>query len=579
VIAVARTPADLDAVQQRLQRWGPAVGALSALTALLFVSRLAYLLNADAGGWLLFFGILLVLLSLVPTRWSPGRLMLHGGVALSLGLILWQVDRQAAWQASCVIQTSNGPVDIGTGARYLRPTHAPSQLQVHAVNDHWEISGQPADAAVEVTWTKGNERLVTTCTHEDVFALRDTAWWAPEPAARFPLILTTALLLIALTDRLRGLPFTTFRGADFLRSFRSWPLVMALGLVFAAFMHPPHQWLSNTFLSRGDDWLHYERAARAMVMGDLSLMPMPGGTELWGLGYVPFVALLHGLLGPALWPVLAVQTALLTLLVPGICALVRNDRPGLNRVVAFGAAIFTFGDVVLPYGWALLSDTVPLVLLVALVVMARRGYAPTVLGLGSGLLFLLRAELIAIGPLLLLTTVRGRPIDQRTILRFLLPFVASLVIYAARKFGLHGDLIPVPVALTNTGPTFWDRLIDRDELTHKFLLLLGRYDLFDPDFRVRWHWWPLHALFVIAMARAVLHHFLDRWVVFGSLAWAYVLLTRLISPSVGIYGHRHSLMLIVLEIMVVVLSTERWLDQRTAADQQAAAQNAGAGLI
>jgi hypothetical protein len=29
----------------------------------------------------------------------------------------------------------------------------------------------------------------------------------------------------------------------------------------------------------------------------------------------------------------------------------------------------------------------------------------------------------------------------------------------------------------------------------------------------------------------------------------------------------------------VVLITERWLDQRTAADQQAAAQNAGAGLI
>jgi hypothetical protein len=579
VIAAARTLADLDAVQQRLQRWGPAVGALSALTALFFVSRLAYLLNADAGGWLLFFGILLVLLTLVPTRWSPGRLVLLGGVALSLGLILWQVDRQAAWQASCMIQSSNGPVDIGTGARYLRPTSVPSQLQVHAVNDHWEISGQPADAAVEVTWTKGNEGLYATCTHEEVFALRDTAWWAPEPAARFPLTLATALLLIALTDRLRGLPFTTFRGADFLRSFRSWPLFMAFGLVLAAVMHPPHQWLSNTFLSRGDDWLHYERAARAMVMGDLSLMPMPGGTELWGLGYVPFVALLHGLLGPALWPVLAVQTALLTLLVPGICALVWNRHRGLRWVVAFGAMIFTLGDVVLPYGWALLSDTVPLVLLVALVVMARRGYAPTVLGLGSGLLFLLRAELVAIAPLLLLTMVQGRPLDQRTILRFLIPFVACLVIYAARKFGLHGDLLPIPVALSNTGPTFWDRLIDRDELFHKFLLLIGRYDLFDPDFRVRWHWWPLHALFVIAMARAVLHRFPDRWVVFGSVAWAYVLLTRLISPSVGIYGHRHSLMLIVLEIMVVVLSTEQWLDQRTAADQHAAAQNAGAGLI
>lgn len=575
MIAATRTPADLDAFRQRQQRWGPAVGSVSALTALVFVSRLAYLLNADAGGWLLFFGILLVLLSLVPTRWSPGRLVLLCGVALSLGLTLWQVDRQAAWQASCVMDTSDGPVDIGTGARYLRPTHAPSQLQVHAVNDNWEISGQPADAAVEVTWTKGNERLVTTCTHEDVFALRDTAWWAPEPAARFPLTLATALLLVALADRLRGLPFTSFRGAEFLRSFRSWPLFMAFGLVLAAFMHPPHQWLSNTFLSRGDDWLHYERAARAMVMGDLSLMPMPGGTELWGLGYVPFVALLHGLLGPALWPVLAVQTALLTLLVPGISGLVKSRHWGSLWAVGFGAAIFTLGDVVLPYGWALLSDTVPLVLLVALVVMARRGYAPTVLGLGSGLLFLLRAELIAIGPLLLLTTFWGRRMDQRTILRFLLPFVACLSIYAARKFGLHGDLLPIPVALTNTGPTFWDRLIDRDELTHKFLLLLGRYDLFDPDFQIRWHWWPLHALFVIAMARAMLHRFPDRWVLFGMVAWAYVLLTRLVSPSVGIYGHRHSLMLIVLEIMVVVLSTEKWLDQRTTADHQASAKNAG----
>ncbi len=579
MIAAARTPADLDAVQQSLQRWGPAVGAVSALTALFFVSRLAYLLNADAGGWLLFFGILLVLLTLVPTRWSPGRLVLLGGVALSLGLTLWQVDRQASWQAICVMHTSNGPVDIGTGARYLGPTSAPSQLQVHSVNDHWEISGQPADAAVEVTWTKGNERHVASYTHEEVFALRDTAWWSPDPAARFPLVLATALLLIALIDRFRGLPFTSFRDAHFLRSFRSWPLFMALGLVLAAFMHPPHQWLSNTFLSRGDDWLHYELAARAMVMGDLTLMPMPGGTELWGLGYVPFVALLHGLLGPALWPVLAVQTALLTLLIPGICALVRNDHRGLIPLVAFGAVIFTLGDVVVPYGWALLSDSVPLVLLVALVVMGRRGYAPMVLGLCCGLLFLLRAELVAIGPLLLLTMVRGRPMDQRTILHFLIPFIACLTVYAARKFGLHGDVLPIPVALTNTGPTFWDRLIDRDELTHKFLLLLGRYDLFDPDFRARWHWWPLHALFVIAMARAMLHRFPDRWVVFGMVAWAYVLLTRLISPSVGIYGHRHSLMLIVLEIMVVVLVTERWLDQRTAADQQAAAQNAGAGLI
>ncbi len=579
MIAAARTPADLDAVQQRLQRWGTAGGAVSALTALFFLSRLVYLLNADAGGWLLFFGILLVLLSLVPTRWSPGRLVLIGSVALSLGLILWQVDRQAAWQASCVMHTSNGPVDIGTGARYLQPTTAPSQLQVHAVNDHWDISGQPADAAVEVTWTKGNERLVATCTRVEVFALRDTAWWSPDPAARFPLILATVLLLVALADRFRGLPFTSFRDAEFLRSFHSWPLLMAFGLVLAAFMHPPHQWLSNTFLSRGDDWLHYERAARAMVMGDLSLMPMPGGTELWGLGYVPFVALLHGLLGPALWPVLAVQTALLTLLVPGTCALVRNDHSGLKRIVAFGAAIFTFGDVVLPYGWALLSDTVPLVLLVALVVMARRGYAPTLLGLGCGLLFLLRAELVAIGPLLLLTMTQGRPMDQRTILRFLTPFVACMLIYAARKFGLHGDLLPIPVALTNTGPTFWDRLVDRDDLTHKMLLMLGRYDLFDPDFQVRWHWWPLHALFVIAMARALLHRFPDRWVVFGMVAWAYILLTRLVSPSVGIYGHRHSLMLIVLEIMVVILSTERWLEQRTAADQQAAAKNAGTGPI
>ena len=131
---MTRTAADRDTFQQRLQRWGPAVGAVSALTALFFVSRLAYLLNTDAGGWLLFFGIMLVLLTPVPTRWSPGRLMLHGGVALSLGLMLWKVDRQATWQASCVMYSSDGPVDIGTGARYLRPTSIPSQLQVHAVN-------------------------------------------------------------------------------------------------------------------------------------------------------------------------------------------------------------------------------------------------------------------------------------------------------------------------------------------------------------------------------------------------------------------------------------------------------------
>ena len=516
-------------------------------------SRSVFLLNHDPGGWVLLLGVLGITLSLgntAPVRRS--RLVAHSFLLVSsLALYGW-VSAQADKTLSCVVDTGYRTEDLATGTRYTEWPIAPEAIQLYIVNEVWELRNTDT---INVRVTRiGTDEPTALIPLKDLITDRGVSE-ATSPKPRSTLI--PLLILLVITGSVLGLTIVQLFGGgtftlDDLRTRKGLLLFVAVGIIVAACKAPPSAWLSNQFQSRWDDWLRYGTAARDILRGNLALVPLSGGLEMWGLGFVYFVAAVQAILGPALIPVYIVLHGLHYAIVWACTAIVAPGRKWIALAAGLLALGFVEVDLNLNYAWVLLSDTLPLPLLAILLVAAIRGAAPLWLGIGAGVLFLLRADYIIIGPLLAFLSTWRKPIDQKDLAKILVPWAICVGLYLLRKWFATGDLYPFPLPNTPNGVA-WDALFNARNFENKTLALFGRYDLLSSAVRHRFHWWPIHALFVAAIAYCIAKRNWDRWTLFTVSLWVWFLCTRLATPSIGSYGHRHSLALVLAEILVAVL--------------------------
>jgi len=516
-------------------------------------TRSVYLLNHDLGGWVILLGILGIALSLgntAPVRRS--RLLAHAFLLIcSFALFGW-VNTHANKTVSCEVDTGYRTVDLASGRRYTEWTTAPQAIQLYAVNDVWELRNTDTIHA-RVTRIGTQERTELFPLKEIVKERSVQGHSNPAPLS----ILVPLVILLLIMGSSASLTLVQFFGdgqftLNDLRTRKGLVLFIAVGIIVAACKEPPSVWMSNQFQSRWDDWLRYGTAARDVLRGNLALVPMPGGLEMWGLGFVYFVAAVQAVLGPALTPVYIVLHGLHYAVVWVCIALVEPGKRWQPLAAGLLALGFVEVDLNLNYAWVLLSDTLPLPVLAILLVAAIRGAAPLWLGIGAGVLFLLRADYIVIGPLLALFSTWRKPFNQKDLARVLVPWGICVALYLLRKWFATGDLYPFPLPNTPDGVA-WDALFNARNFQDKTLALFGRYDLLSSAVRHRFHWWPIHALFAAALAYSAVAKRWDRWTLFTISLWIWFLCTRLATPSIGSYGHRHSLVLVLVEILVIVL--------------------------
>ncbi len=457
------------------------------------------------------------------------------------------------WSVEVVVHTAQGDHTIHGDHWYMDPTDDPAAMPFQGINDEWAVI-KVDDTPCTITWWAGSEGVDQRAPLGAFFAARKLVGM-PTPMPLLALFSISILLLFVWSRAfIAQLPALS----QLMGTRAGMSMVFIVGLLAASLVAPPHAWLNNEFLSRPDDWLCYEKGARAMLAGNVLLMPPPGGVELWSALYTPVVAVLHVLLGPAITPLYIVQYATLLLLVPLMLRLVRSQQPWFRSIVAVSTLCFVLVDVNLNYAWHLLSDTAPLLLLVALIAELRERRDPVRLAVITGLLYLFRLEFIAMGVLVFFCfLLKGSTGRDRT--RFILVHLCFLLPYFIRWWLLYGTVRPFPVAMEGTGHVPMEVLMTAQHITLKLRALFGEYSAINPHLRMRWHWIPVHAGFLITLGIALRKQIFDRQLVFILLVFGYVMLTRMFSPSVGIYGHRHSLALILLEGVLVLLVIDRWL--------------------
>ncbi|MBK7482994.1 MAG: hypothetical protein IPI72_09645 [Flavobacteriales bacterium] len=516
-------------------------------------ARMVHWLNFDLGGWV----ILIVLLGLVFSLGnvapiSKGTILLHGCLFVSSCVLFGWVSIHATKTVRCTVDTNHGTVDIASDTRYVDVPGIPEKIQIHAVNDVWELRNPDSvQVRSSLVGDTGEEARIPLTD----FLRERNGGRKSEAPSRTALIAMVLLFVISLLTTATAVA-QFFTGAPFtwrsMRTRRGLALFVVAGILLAAIKVEPTNWLSNTFLSRWDDWLRYGTAARAILAGNVALIPIPGGMEMWGLGYAYVVAVVQLILGPALIPVHVFMHGLNYAVVWACMVLVSPDKKWHALAAGAMALGFVEVDLNLNYAWVLLSDTLPLVLFAVILVAAIRGLYPRWLALGTGVLFLLRSDYIMIGPLLALFYLYRGSFNPKAMAKWLVPWSLCVALYLLRKAVVTGDLFPFPLPNTSNGIA-WDALINAQNFKAKVWALFGRYDLLNTAAQHRFHWWPVHLLFLLAIVRSLVKRTGDRWVLFMASVWLWFLCTRLATPSIGNYGHRHSLALVFTEIMVVVL--------------------------
>ena len=529
-------------------------------------AAIVHRLNLNAGGWVLLLGLVnaaLVFGSL--DRIDRRRMVIHLSLLMATAGVFAYVNAKSAWKATCEVRTSKDVFTFEVGTRYFSAEQEPNRLPFAAVNDVWAIL-DTANATCTITWTGPQDTLVRSTAFSPLFKPRSDVASTDHPRTSAWLLIALLILIgsVALADN----AWRYFRDVrwswEFLRSWRAALLFIIIGALVGSMKLLPTDWLTNEFLSRPDDWLCYEKGARQILTGNLLLIPSPGGVEMWSPLFTYLVAGLHFLFGPALGALHVIMHGLHYLVIWGMLALLSSTSRWLLLATALGGLFFVEVDLNMHYAWRLLSDTLPLIMLPALLIAWKRSMDLWILGLMCGVLYLLRLELLGIGPLLLgviFLADRSR-LTRKTMIGFCLAFLVCVVPYLVRRYAMFHDLLPLPLGMGESGHLHWRTLLSWDFLVLKASAIFGHYDLLNPDLRFRYHWSIVHALFVIAIIASARKQRMDRYVLFTLLAWVYVFATRMASPSIGIYGHRHSLLLILLEMITIVLIAERYVDER-----------------
>lgn len=547
---------------------------LTRIPVLLYVGATLWLnaaivqrLNLNAGGWVLLLGLLNATLVLAGAAAFGRRRILYHAILLASTLALFaHVDRGSTWRATCEVRAHGDTFILADESRYYAPTTAPNRFPFAMVNDVWAIR-DTAGAACKITWIGLSDTVSTEAELGALFVPRNVvpALYHPTSSAW---IIIAALLLIGLMT-FADIARHFFRGMTWswetLTASRSAAIFFLAGVLVGSFKLHPTAWLSNEFLSRPDDWLCYEKGARQILAGNVFLIPAPGGVEMWSPLFTYVVAALHFLFGPAMGVIHIIMHGLHYVLIWAMLALLSMRHRWLVLAVAPGTLLFVEVDLNLHYAWHLLSDTLPLLLFTVLILAWERGRDLRVLGALCGLLYLARLELLWIGPLLLAVhyAYDHASISRRQMAGFSLAFLACVIPYLVRRHALFNDMLPLPLGMGESGHLHWRALLSTDHLLMKAKALFGRYDLLNPDLQFRFHWMPVHALFLVAVAHSIARRRTDRYIVFAISSWVCVLFTRMVSPSIGIYGHRHSLLLILIEMIVIVLVAGRLADRRT----------------
>ena len=524
------------------------------LACLALASGIVTCVNSETGGWAILLLLCALPLALAALPHAGGRVLLVTiAITLALTALHFMVTRSAQWQLSITVERGEETITLLENHRYTTPTDDPSRIPFSSINDVWAILDAD-DTPCTVSWWNGSDHLEVKAPLKDFFKERSMAGIG-EVLPIITLLLLTFILLVTwarvFVDQLPPI-------VDLPRSRAGFALTFLIGVIVASAISPPSTWLSNEFLSRPDDWLCYETGARSMLKGNFFLMPPPGGVELWSLLYTPTIALLHLLLGPATSPLYIVQFGLHLMLVPLALRLVRSEVTWYKTLVIIGALHFVAIDINLHYAWHLLSDTLPLLLLMGLFVAIQRRRDVRLIALLCGLLYLVRLEFIGIGALVFVFFLFDRTRATRSDrLEFAAIYLLCLLPYFLRWFLLYGNLRPFPIGMGDTGHMHMNVMLTTQHMYLKVRALFGDYEAINPDLRIRYHWFVLHALFVGAIGYAAIKRSLHRTLFFALACFAYVLATRLFSPSVGIYGHRHSLALVLLEGIFIILVMDR----------------------
>lgn len=532
-------------------RWLPAFLLLACLA---LASGIVTCLNSETGSWTILLLLCTLPLALVALPHAGRReLLVTIAITLALAALHFVVTRSAQWQLSITVERGEETITLLDNHGYTTPTDDPSRIPFSSINDVWAILDAD-DTPCTASWWNGSDHLEVKAPLKDFFKERSMAGIGEVLPLIALLILTFILLLTWARVFVDQLPPIV----DLLRSRAGFALTFLIGLMVGSAISPPSTWLSNEFLSRPDDWLCYETGARVMFKGNLLLMPPPGGVELWSLLYTPTIALLHLLLGPATGPLYVAQFGLHLLLVPLALRLVRSELTWHKTLVIFGALLFVAIDINLHYAWHLLSDVLPLLLLMGLFIAIQQRKDVRLIAVLCGLLYLLRLEFIAIGALVFVFFLFDRTRATRSArFQFAVIYLLCLLPYFLRWFVLYGNLRPFPIGMGDTGHLHMDVMLTTQHMYLKLRALFGDYAAINPDLRIRYHWFVVHALFAGAIGYAMIKRSFDRTLVFTLACFAYVLATRLLSPSVGIYGHRHSLALVLLEGIFIALVLDR----------------------
>lgn len=521
---------------------------LLLLACLALTSGIVTCLNVEHGGWALLLAMCAIPLAFASLgRAGRRELLVTIGITLALAWTFHAARNEAHWRCSITVEHRTGTLTFTDERTYLHPASTPARIPFAGINDAWAILAVD-DTPCTITWSNGTEREVIQASLKDFFAPRRQGNMK-EGLHMGGLLILNALLLLLWLRSFFGKGFGQLGYRDGLAA------TFVIGVLVGSMISPPSTWLDNEFLSRPDDWLCYESGARAILRGNWSLMPAVGGVELWSLLYPPVIAMLHALLGPALGALYIVQFASYLLLVPLLLRLVQPPTPAFTFIVAAVTALFVGIDLELHYAWRLLSDVLPLLLLTALFIALQRQSDVRLLALLCGLLYLMRLEFIGLGPLLFGMLVLGpRRISSKERLHYLGVLLLCALPYFLRWYLLYGNLRPFPVAMEGTGHMPFDVLLSGKHLWLKFRAVCGDYAAINPAMRFRYHWLPVHAGFLLALLHTVRARRMDPLRAQVLVCFAYVLLTRMLSPSIGIYGHRHSLALVLLELVFIGLT-------------------------
>lgn len=537
---------------------GPLALCALCLASMALGSRAVFMLDHDAGGWLVL-GWLMTLPALMATlrKVTWGRLLLHALLLVVVASVWYQTTRQAHWTVRAEVDTTTGPWNLARQEGRVLPSLAPARIPLRVVDDSPAGVDKERDS-VRITWQHPDSTIVLIAPLAECYQLRGRGLPDERPVP-WAMLLLGAMVLVAFTDHLLRWRPWRHRPLEVLTHLPHGPAAWAvIGLLVAAVKHGPDRWLGNLWITRGDDWYYLARGVESILAGNVFLNPMPDSTEFWSFGYMYVVALVHVLAGPALSAVYAVQQGYHYLVAAALMALLPHGRNAIRLAVALGAVLFVEADLNRQYGWLLMGDTLALPLLLGLVIGLVRGLPAWGTGLLGGALFLARPEFLPIGALAAWVVAGRAGARRRDVLWHLALWAVCVLIYMVRKSIVHGDLLPLPPHAQQGHAWAFSEPFFAQPLGKQVMALLGWFPALHPWMAIRWHWFAVHALFFAALVFATLRHLWDRPMAFVLAAWLVVFAGRLAAPSIALYGHRHSLALIALELAFVLLVAGRW---------------------